>query len=104
MSAWNVLVMLVVILFGPLMGGLLSEEGDPEYDRSIPKSYALPSDPTPAQQDRWAVSQAKRLHLTYIFNTFVFLQIFNEINCRKVGRKDFSVFGSHPGQIFQIRK
>jgi len=32
------------------------------------------------------------MHFTYIFNTFVFLQLFNEINCRKVGRKDFNVF------------
>jgi len=50
MSAWNVLVMLGLILFGPLLGGLLAEEGDPPYDRSIPKSYELPSDPTPADQ------------------------------------------------------
>jgi len=92
MSAWNVLVMLALILFGPLMGGLLSEEGDPAYDRSIPKSYRLPSDPTAEDEALYAVSQAKRTHLTYIFNTFVFLQIFNEINCRKVGRRDFNVF------------
>lgn len=30
--------------------------------------------------------------MTKIFNTFVFLQLFNQINCRKVGRQDFNVF------------
>ena len=32
--------------------------------------------------------------MTKIFNVFVFLQLFNEINCRKVGSKDFNVFES----------
>lgn len=84
--------MLALILFGPLLGGLLAEEGDPPYDRSISKSYHLPSDPTAREQELYDVSMAKRRHLTYIFNTFVFLQIFNEVNCRKVGRRDFHVF------------
>lgn len=35
---------------------------------------------------------AKQRHFTYIFNTFVFLQLFNEVNCRKVGPRDFNVF------------
>jgi len=36
--------------------------------------------------------QNKLKHFTYIFNVFVFLQIFNEINCRKIGIHDFNVF------------
>lgn len=32
------------------------------------------------------------LHHTFMFNTFIMLQIFNEINCRKVGPKEFNVF------------
>lgn len=44
-------------------------------------------------QPKWVrYGLEKRKHLTYIFNTFVFLQIFNEINCRKVGKRDFNVF------------
>lgn len=27
-----------------------------------------------------------------IFHTFVFMQIFNEINCRKIGESEFNVF------------
>jgi len=29
---------------------------------------------------------------TMIFHTFVFMQVFNEINSRKLGEKDFNVF------------
>jgi magnesium-transporting ATPase (P-type) len=32
------------------------------------------------------------LHFTFFFNTFVFLQIFNEINCRKLGCDEWNVF------------
>merc|ERR1719460_1467245 len=35
---------------------------------------------------------AKQKHNTYIFHTFVMLQLFNQINCRKIGRQDFNVF------------
>ena len=31
-------------------------------------------------------------HYTFIFNTFIFMQVFNEINCRKIGDKEFNVF------------
>jgi len=31
-------------------------------------------------------------HYTMIFNTFVFMQIFNEINSRKIGESEFNVF------------
>lgn len=36
----------------------------------------------------------KREQLTMIYNTFIFLQLFNQINCRKVGGKDFNVVES----------
>tara|TARA_B110000285_G_C15007301_1_gene554536 strand:+ start:277 stop:573 length:297 start_codon:yes stop_codon:yes gene_type:complete len=36
----------------------------------------------------------KRKCLTKIYNVFFFLQLFNEINCRKVGNKEFDVFES----------
>lgn len=37
---------------------------------------------------------AKQQHYTIIFDTFVFLQLFNQINCRVVGPRDFNVFTS----------
>lgn len=36
-------------------------------------------------------SDKKKL-FTVIFTTFVFLQVFNEINCRKIGQREFNVF------------
>ena len=35
---------------------------------------------------------AKLTHYTIIFNAFVFMQIFNEINARKLGEIEFNVF------------
>jgi P-type Ca2+ transporter type 2B len=34
----------------------------------------------------------KGFHYTFIFNTFIFMQVFNEINCRKIGEHEFNVF------------
>jgi Ca2+ transporting ATPase len=34
----------------------------------------------------------KAEHFTLIFNTFIFMQIFNEINSRKIGIKEYNVF------------
>jgi Ca2+ transporting ATPase len=32
------------------------------------------------------------VHYTIFFHTFVFLQVFNEINCRKLKRTEINVF------------
>lgn len=34
----------------------------------------------------------KLIHMTYIFHIFIFLQLFNQINCRKDGIKEYNVF------------
>lgn len=34
----------------------------------------------------------KLVHFTYVFNIFVFMQIFNFINARKLGDPDYNVF------------
>ena len=34
----------------------------------------------------------KTIHYTMIFNAFVFCQVFNEINSRKLGEYEFNVF------------
>lgn len=38
------------------------------------------------------VPTEKTYHYTMIFNTFVFLQVFNEINSRKLGKDEYNVF------------
>lgn len=40
--------------------------------------------------EAWTVENG--LHFTMFFNTFVFLQLFNEINCRKIVDGEFNVF------------
>jgi magnesium-transporting ATPase (P-type) len=75
-SLWNILMMTILMFAGGSIGGL----GD--YDRST----------DPGDNDDKA--RFKRTHFTYIYNTFVFLQMFNMINCRKIGRRDFNVFES----------
>lgn len=47
-------------------------------------------------------SQQKEQHFTYIFNTFVYLQLFNFINCRKIGMRDFNVFESFGHNFYFI--
>lgn len=43
----------------------------------------------------WNVPDGSRIHYTIIFNTFVFMQIFNELNSRKVnnGTRAFATNG-----------
>ena len=73
-STWNVLVILAM-LFGMVF--------DSNYVDAVPRGLEDVEDPY------FVNAQSKRQHLTKIYNVFVFLQLFNEINCRKVGNKDF---------------
>ena len=34
----------------------------------------------------------KAVHYTVIFNTFVYMQLFNQVNARKLGENDYNVF------------
>jgi magnesium-transporting ATPase (P-type) len=82
--------MTIIMVFGAMMSGL-------DYDRTITTQLTMPdeynSDGTLSAEDLlYDQSQAKKRHFTYIYNTFVFLQLFNMINCRKIGRRDFNVF------------
>jgi len=80
-AIWNVLVMICIILLVPPLMGLEYEFTD------------SPKDSSPA-------GKAKLKHMTYIFNTFVFLQLTNEVNCRKIGRRDFNVLESIFGNYY----
>ena len=41
-------------------------------------------------EEKW--TQENGVHFTIIFNTFVMMQVFNEINSRKIGAQEFNVF------------
>ena len=59
--------MVFLIIFGPMIGGL-------EYD------YVTSTN----DNDDEGRGAAKLKHVSMLFHTFVFMQIFNEINCRKI--------------------
>jgi magnesium-transporting ATPase (P-type) len=82
-SLWNIIVMMLLMFCGKAVGGL-------DYGRST-DPYSTCQDPT---SSKCTQGEDKRRHFTYIYNTFVFLQMFNMINCRKIGRRDFNVFES----------
>lgn len=74
MSAYIVVVLTGFILFAEYLWEDTSyASGDDFYD--------LEGKPAPRLR-----------HYTIIFNTFVYMTVFNEINCRKVGAKAFNVF------------
>lgn len=75
-SAWNVLVMTFSMTFGYWLGGF-----DYKYSTTINDSGLESGEP-----------QSKQKHMTMLYNTFIFLQLFNEINCRKIGAVDYNVF------------
>jgi len=77
MTIWNTLIMTCMFV------SMICSENYVSY---VPKNNE--SDDV----DLLAAANYKKRSLTNIYNTFVFLQIFNFINCRKVGSKDFNVF------------
>ena len=69
---------LIVFLFaGKQIFGLEYEDDSPFYIKT--EAGMIPN-------------VAKIEHFTLIFHTFVFMQVFNEINSRKLGEKEYNVF------------
>jgi hypothetical protein len=64
-SLWNFIVIMCVIFFAPVTVGL-------EYDM-----VATPNAADDENADIWKGGPAKLRHMTYVFNIFVFLQLFN---------------------------
>ena len=46
----------------------------------------------PSSKNMGAWDPAKGVHYTLFFQTFVFMQVFNEINCRKLKKDEYNVF------------
>lgn len=74
MTAWNTIVMLFIMLFGRTLLSI-------DYPLECPTGRSMPSDSLrTSDKSKYDVelksyeeSQSKLLHLTYIFNTFVFM-------------------------------
>merc|ERR1712072_1556005 len=107
-AVWEIGVMALLFIFGPLACGspVYRAYADTKTTRpdGCPK---FPNDPTAenfgytaeqlADVDRgndcatYIGAQAKLAVQTYAFNTFCFMNMFNLINCRKVGIEDNNV-------------
>lgn len=85
-SVWNSVVMFVLFIRMTASDGFLTNalvdwaDSVEDEDNSHPTGEEIKG------------AKVKVEGLTEIFHVFVFLQIFNQINCRKVGRQDFNVF------------
>lgn len=71
-AIYQFLVMIVLMYFGPMMFGL-------EYSLVAP-TFKPTADDIPTA------------HYTLLFHTFMMMNFFNQINCRKLGAKEFNVF------------
>jgi Ca2+ transporting ATPase len=67
MTLYIVLVLVILMFFGELMWDIPYTKATPFFDGDVPTNKAI--------------------HYTIIFNSFVFMTLFNEINCRMVGAK-----------------
>ena len=67
-SLFQITVLCVIMFYGPEIFGIASS-----FD-----------------MDTW--NQDEGVHFTIVFHSFVFMQIFNEINCRKLRKNEFNVF------------
>lgn len=91
------IVLLVLLFAGQAMFGLdypSDLDGfylpDPTYNELVRTLGQAAAD---AQAAVLNVLYAQKLfHYTMIFNTFVFMQVFNEINARKLGEKEYNIF------------
>jgi hypothetical protein len=76
--------MIVLLYFGPLMFGI-------NYDYVNTSFY-----------DGSVAAYNMTLHYTLLFNTFMIMQFCNEINCRKLGVKEFNVFSDFFNNFYFI--
>lgn len=80
-------IMFLVIWFGRTMYGL-----DYNKDTQTTDRCAKVNGERPDTCEAKTMAEAKKVHLTMIFTTFVFLQFFNEINCRVIGPSEYNIF------------
>ena len=77
-ALFQITVLLVLLFGGKSLFGY-------SYDADLPFFIIDPINAT-------FTATEKTEHYTLIFNTFVFMQIFNEINARKLGNKEYNIF------------
>ena len=74
--------MALLIVFGKYMWGFDFSKNDPFYYKETTETYK-----------RGQATEKCKMY-TMLFETFVFLQIFNEFNCRMIQPKKFNMFSN----------
>lgn len=82
MAIYQATVLVVMLFWGKEIFGF-------QYDDAQP-FYSVIPDGTP--QGQLVQNVGKITHYTLIFNSFVFMQLFNEVNSRKLGEFDYNSF------------
>jgi len=80
-AIYQIIVLIALLFFGVQLFGLTEYNG---YSCSIDAFYMT--------NQGEMIPTCKTLHYTMVFNTFVFMQVFNQINARKLGDREFNVF------------
>ena len=86
-----------LLLFGAQIFGFTIEKTDPFYYTQDYIDEQIAADPTSAAQ--WNAievgSATEKCELyTIVFQTFVFMQLFNQFNARKLGEREFNICAS----------
>ena len=91
-SIFQITVLLVLLFKGGDIFGIAYEQSDPFY----PTDKEMHSMATRAALLGWEEQEPTQKVQMYsiIFQTFVFMQLFNQINSRKLGEREFNVFAS----------
>jgi len=79
-AVYQILVMIVLLYAGPTMFGI-------KYDLIDTPFYVTSNNPLLD-----GAPTNKLVHYTFLFNTFMMMQLFNQINSRKLGAKEFNIF------------
>lgn len=82
-------VMFLVVWLGRTIYDLDYEKDTQTTDR-CPVNDSTGERPDTCEEKTFA--ENKKIHLTIIFTTFVFLQFFNAINCRVIGANEYNIF------------
>jgi Ca2+ transporting ATPase len=80
-ALYQIAVLVVLLFLGPTIFDIGYPEGT---------EFFVAAGVVNGQAEIYAIN--KTIHYTLIFQTFVMMQVFNEINSRKLGSHDFNVF------------
>lgn len=106
-TLWNFLLILILFIFGTYIGGLesfgwYSDKVTAKYKTGCPDGFDTDEiaafKAAKGAEANWGYCKKywggmmKKKLFTYVYCTFVFMQLFNYFNCRKIGQSEMNVF------------